>query len=83
MHAPCDEESPLCHAHANRKTLFPQRGEARPQEELPKLWSERVRLIDDSPPERFHAPAELLPPAVGVDVEVQVREPLTDVSGAR
>ena len=42
------------------------------QEELPELYRERVRLVDDSPPEGCHAFSELLPLDVGVDDGLQV-----------
>ena len=72
-----------CHAHANRPRLFPGRGEARLQEELPELWRERIRLVDDTSPEGWHAPSELLASDISVDYGLQVRKPLTVVSGVR
>ena len=81
-HSPCSDEPPPCHAHANWPALFPQCGKARLQEEQPKLWRERVRLVDDPPPEGCHALSELLPPDVGVDDVFQVCKSLTVVSRA-
>ena len=53
-HSLCGDEPTPRHTHADRPALFPQRSEARLQEELPELWWERVRLIDDSRLEGCH-----------------------------
>ena len=63
---------------------FLQCGETRLKEELPELRRENVWFVDESPPEGCHAPAELLPSDdVGMDDRLQVREPLTVITGAR
>ena len=80
-HSPCGDEPLPCHAHANRSTLFSQCGETRLQEKLPKLRGERVRFVDESPPEGCYAPSELLPSDVGMDDGLQVCESLTSLPG--
>lgn len=63
--------------------LLPRRGEAKLQEELPELRRERVLLVDDFPPNCCHALEQLLPPDVGVDGGLGVRDSLTTISSAR
>ena len=82
-HSPGGDEPSARNAHANRLTFFPPRGEERLREELPELRWERVRLVDDSLSEACHASVKLLPPDAGEDGELQVRESLPVVSGAR
>ena len=64
-------------------TLLSQWGETRLQEELPELRQERVRFVDESPPEGCHALVELLHSDVGMGDGRQVSETLAVITGAR
>lgn len=67
----------------NRPTRSPKSDEAGLLKELPGFRRERVRPSTILRQNYLMPPAKLLPPVVGVDDGLEVRELLTIVSGVR